>query len=69
MGLHGLLRGRFTFLYIDNVPASQETHLWVSTDSYGDSLTSLYGDDVRVSQETHLWLSTASYGVDLLLYI
>jgi hypothetical protein len=35
MALHGPLSGIFTFLYIDNVPASQETHLWVSTASYG----------------------------------
>jgi hypothetical protein len=38
MALHGLLRGRFTFLYIDNVPASQETHLWVPTACYGVDL-------------------------------
>jgi hypothetical protein len=38
MGLHGLLRDRFTFLYIDDVPPSQETHLWVSTASYGVDL-------------------------------
>jgi hypothetical protein len=30
MDLHGVLRGSCTFVYVDNVRTSQETHLWAS---------------------------------------
>jgi hypothetical protein len=38
MDLDGLLRDRFTFLYI-GVRTSQDTRLWWSADCYGDSFT------------------------------
>jgi hypothetical protein len=38
-----------TFLYVDYIRTSQETHLWVSTVCYGDSITFIYADDVRTS--------------------
>jgi hypothetical protein len=44
----------FTFLYVDDVRISQETHLLASAVCYGESFTFLYVDDVRTSQETHL---------------
>jgi hypothetical protein len=44
----------FTFLYVDDVRTSQESHLWASTACYGDSFNLLYINDVRTSQETHL---------------
>jgi hypothetical protein len=31
----------FTFLYVDDVRASQKTHLWASTVCYGESFTLL----------------------------
>jgi hypothetical protein len=37
MGLHGLLGDTFTFLYVDDVRTSQETHLLASMVCYGDS--------------------------------
>jgi hypothetical protein len=52
----------FTFLFVDDVHTSQETHLWVSTACYGDTFTFVYVDDVHTSQETLLWASTARYG-------
>jgi hypothetical protein len=61
-------RAFITFLYIDEVRASQETHLWASTACYGDSFTLLYADDVCTSQETHLWASTARYGDGFTLF-
>jgi hypothetical protein len=67
MGLHGLLRDNFTFVYVDDVRTSQEarpltgialpficrrcSYLTGSTTCYGDSFTVLYVDDVRTSQE------------------
>jgi hypothetical protein len=33
---------RFTFLYVDYVRTSQETHPWVSKVCYGDSFTFAY---------------------------
>jgi hypothetical protein len=42
MGLHGLLRGQLYFLYVDDVRASQKTHIWDSTACCGDSLFVLY---------------------------
>jgi hypothetical protein len=52
-------------LYVDDVRASQETHIGASTACYGDSFTVLYVDDVRASQETHIGASTACYGGSL----
>jgi hypothetical protein len=60
--LHGLLQGDLYFLYVDYVPASQETHLWTSTTYYGDSFSFLYVDDIRTSQATHLEISMSCYG-------
>jgi hypothetical protein len=54
VGLHGLLGDSITFLYVDDVLTSQETHLWASTACYGDSFTFSYVDDVRTSQEIYL---------------
>jgi hypothetical protein len=62
-GLHGLLRGSSTYLYVDDVHSSQETHLRASAASYEDSFTSLYVNNIRTSQVTHLWASTACYSV------
>jgi hypothetical protein len=45
----------FTFLHVDDVHTSQETHMRASTACSGDSFTSLYVDDVCTSQETHIW--------------
>jgi hypothetical protein len=42
-------RDSFTFLYVDDVRTSQETHLQVSTACYRASFTFLYVDDVRAS--------------------
>jgi hypothetical protein len=39
MGLHGLLRGQFYFLYVADVRISQETQLWASTACYADGFT------------------------------
>jgi hypothetical protein len=61
MGLYGLLRVSFTFVYVDDVHTSQETHLWASTCCYGNSFAFLYVD-VRTTQETQLWASTGCYG-------
>jgi hypothetical protein len=69
MGLHGMLRGQHYSLYVDDVRASHETHLWAPTASYGDSFTYLYVDDVRTSQETHVWDSTACYGDSITFYM
>jgi hypothetical protein len=67
--LYGLLRGYLYFLYLDNIRASQEIHLWASTACYGDSFIFLYVDNVRTSQETHLWISTDSIlGIALLFF-
>jgi hypothetical protein len=66
MRLHGLLR-RSTFLHVDDVRTSQETHLWAFTACYGDSFTCLYVD-VHTSQETHLWASKACYGESCAFY-
>jgi hypothetical protein len=38
MVLHGLLRRKFYFLYVDDVRTSQETHLWPSMAFYGITL-------------------------------
>jgi hypothetical protein len=51
----------FTFLYVDDVRTSQETHLCSSTVCYKYVFTSFYVDYVRRSQETHLWASTVCY--------
>jgi hypothetical protein len=56
IGLHGLLGGKRSFLYVDDVRTRQETHLWASTACYGDSFTLLYVEDVRTSQETYIGL-------------
>jgi hypothetical protein len=47
MGLHGLLRGSFTLIYVDDARTSQEIHLWTSTTCYGDSFFSSYVDNIR----------------------
>jgi hypothetical protein len=60
MDLHGHLRDNLIFWYVDDVPISEETHVWASTASYNDSFTLLYVDDVRTSQEAHA--STVCYG-------
>jgi hypothetical protein len=61
---------RQRLLYIDDIPAVQETHLRTSTDRYGDSFTLLYVDEDRTLQETHLRASTACYGYSFtLLYV
>jgi hypothetical protein len=52
----------FASLYVDDVHASQKTHLWVTKDCYGDSFASLYVDDVHASQKTHLWVTKDCYG-------
>jgi hypothetical protein len=39
MGLHGLLRGQLYHLCVNDISTSQETHVWASTASYGDSFT------------------------------
>jgi hypothetical protein len=39
MGLHGLLRKRFTFVHEDYVRTSLETQLWASTTCSGDGFT------------------------------
>jgi hypothetical protein len=52
MGLSVLYKDSFTFLYVNDFPTSQETHLCASTDSYEDSLTFLYVDYIRTSQGT-----------------
>jgi hypothetical protein len=44
----------FTFLYVDDVRTTQETHIWTSTACYGDSFSILYVENVRTSQETRL---------------
>jgi hypothetical protein len=36
MDIHGLLWISLYFLYLDDVSASQETHLWTFTGCYGD---------------------------------
>jgi hypothetical protein len=43
---------RFTFLYVDDVRTSQQTHVRAS---YEDNVTFLYVDDTRTSQQTHVW--------------
>jgi hypothetical protein len=58
MPLQSVTGDRFTFLCVDDVRTSQETH--ASAVSYGDDFTFLYVDDVRTSQETHA--SAVSYG-------
>jgi hypothetical protein len=52
----------FTFLYVDYVRTSRETHPWSSTACYGNNFTFLYVDYVRTSRETHPWTSTACFG-------
>jgi hypothetical protein len=37
--LHGLLGGSFTFVCVDDIRTSQETHLWAATASCGDMFT------------------------------
>jgi hypothetical protein len=59
----------FTFLYVDDVRISEETHLWASTACYGDNVTLLYVDYVRTSQETRLLSSTACYGESFTFYM
>jgi hypothetical protein len=50
--LHGLFhRDSFTFLYVDDVRTSRETHLWPSMAYYRDRI--FYVDDVRTSKEIH----------------
>jgi hypothetical protein len=41
MGLDGMLRGRFIFLYVDDVRTSQETYIWASTACYDELFTFL----------------------------
>jgi hypothetical protein len=41
----------FSFLYVDDVRSSLESH--ASTACYGDSFSFLYVDDVRTSLEAH----------------
>jgi hypothetical protein len=52
MDLHVLLTRIALVSICRYVRTSQETHLWTSTASYGDSFPFLYVDDVRTSQET-----------------
>jgi hypothetical protein len=61
MGPHGLLRDTYTFLYVENIRTSLETHLWASTALRGQPYF-LYVDDVRTSQETYIQAFTAGYG-------
>jgi hypothetical protein len=42
----------FTFLYVDDVRTSEETHLLASTACYRSSFTFLNIDDVRTTQKT-----------------
>jgi hypothetical protein len=44
-----------TFLYIEDVGTSQETHVWTYIACYKDSFTFSHIEDVRTSQETHVW--------------
>jgi hypothetical protein len=62
-------RDSFTFLYVDDVRTSQNTHLRASTVCYRDSITFLYVVDVRTSQETHLWPPWPVTGIVLLFYM
>jgi hypothetical protein len=39
MVLHGLFKESFTFLCVDDVRTSQETHVWASTAYNGESFT------------------------------
>jgi hypothetical protein len=57
-----------TFLYVDDVRTSQETHLRDSTACDGDIVAILYVDNTRTSQETHLWALTACYE-DIITFI
>jgi hypothetical protein len=60
----------FTFLYVNNIHTSQETHMWAFTVCYGDSFTFCM-DIVRTSHEVHLWASTVCYGnsFTILVYV
>jgi hypothetical protein len=69
MSLQTCYGDSFTFLYVDDVHASQETLVWASTACYGNSFTSLYVDDVRTSQETHVGPSRPVTGTPLLLHM
>jgi hypothetical protein len=44
----------FTFLFVDDVRNSQETHVWASAVWLGVISTFVYVDDVCTSQEAHL---------------
>jgi hypothetical protein len=63
----------FTFLYIDYVETSQETHLQTSRACYGESFTSLYVGDVRTSQEarriTEIALRFFKFIPDIVIFI
>jgi hypothetical protein len=50
---------RFTFLYVDDVRTSLETHTF--TVHYGGSFTFIYVDDVHTLEKTDLWDSTACW--------
>jgi heterodisulfide reductase subunit C len=69
MDMHGVLQFSFTFVYVDNVRTSQETHLWACTACYGDSYAFVYVYNVRISQGNTLWTCTACYGVAVHLYM
>jgi hypothetical protein len=47
MSHHGLLGVIFTFIYIDDVCTSQQTHLWASMACYGYGFTFCYVNYVR----------------------
>jgi hypothetical protein len=51
----------FTFLYLDDVRTSQETHIWTPTACYVDRFIFYIYIYVRTSQETYLRNSTACY--------
>jgi hypothetical protein len=51
----------FTFVYVDDVRTSEETHLRASTACYWYNFTFLDVDDVCTSQETQLRASTTCY--------
>jgi hypothetical protein len=61
-------RDHFTFLYVDDVRTSQNTHLRASTACYRGIFTLLYVEDVRTSQETPM-ASMAGYRGSFTIYI
>jgi hypothetical protein len=51
----------FTFLYVNDVRASEERHVWPSSVCYGNICLFLYVDNVLTLQETHALAYAACY--------